>query len=286
MENGKIIKQVKVKDFDLDHIFDCGQCFRWRKQDDGSYTGIAEGRIVNMSLSADNLLTIKNICGRSSGDDFDAIWKDYLDLDTDYGEIKKTLSSGDPVMKKAISGGEGIRILKQDLWEAIVDFIISQNNNIPRIKGCIENLSRLCGEPLAGDYTEEICGLAPFDIPSPEKLASMTVEELAPVRLGYRAKYLIETGRQVCEKGLPNDYEGLVQLCGVGPKVANCIALFGMGMTESFPIDVWVKRVMNVMYGFDEEDKKGMAEFAKKRYGKLSGYAQQYLFYYIREQKN
>lgn len=259
-----------VKDFNLDHIFDCGQCFRWKKEEDGSYTGKAFGKEVNMDFVYDEGSDSEGtlIINGASREDFDNIWKSYLDLDRDYSQIKEELAE-DPVMAKAIEKGRGIRILKQDLWETIVSFIISQNNNIPRIKGCIENLAKGFGED--------------GNLPTPEKLASLTVEDLAPVRLGYRAKYLIETAKQVCENGLPKNMEELQQLCGVGPKVANCISLFGLSDMSSFPVDVWVKRVMNRMYGIPEGNKKEMENFARENFGDYGGIAQQYLFYYIRQ---
>lgn len=268
-----------VRDFNCDHIFDCGQCFRWNRKPDGSYTGTAMGKTVNVSLRPEEgsddcgVLTIEN-CTR---EEYEGIWREYLDMDRDYGAIKDCLSSGDPVMKTAIERGRGIRILKQDLWETIVSFIISQNNNIPRIKGCIEKLAALAGERL-DDYEGE----ERYALPTAEKLASMEPEDLAPVRLGYRAPYLVKTARAVMEEGLPETYDEVLALQGVGPKVANCISLFGLHDLSSFPIDVWVKRVMSEMYGFDEKDMKGMAAFAEEKFGKLGGIAQQYLFYYIR----
>lgn len=272
-----------VKDFDAKHIFDCGQCFRWREQPDGSWTGIAGGRIANIGFD-NNILTIESLAGISTPKDFQDYWFDYLDLGRDYGAIKRKLSRGDDVMKSAIKGGQGIRILNQDLWETIVSFIISQNNNIPRIKGCTERLAKLAGEPLVvNDRDIDLGDMAPYNLPTPEKLAAMTVEGLAPVRLGYRARYLIETAQAVVEKGLPESMDDLGALCGVGPKVANCIGLFGLHKYNSFPIDVWVKRVMHDLYGFDEGDNKGMAAYAEEHFGELSGFAQQYLFYYIRE---
>lgn len=313
-----------IKDFNLDHIFDCGQCFRWEKQDDGSYTGIAFDKVVNMQFleeeesfgnsqrlgapqESDSLVTssaqsqdsaagVKPLCvpqslsNRPSGrlvidncskEDFEKVWKPYLDLGRDYGKIKEKLTARDPIMKRAVDLGQGIRILRQDLWETIVSFIISQNNNIPRIKGCIENLSLLFGQP-AGEYE----GRVYYSVPGPKKVASLTAEELAPVRLGYRTKYLIETAKMICEKGLPEDEEQLSALCGVGPKVANCISLFGMGRYDSFPIDVWMARVMSQLYGIDEKDHNGMRAYARKHFGELGGFAQQYLFYYIREKKS
>ena len=291
-----------VKDFNCDHIFDCGQCFRWRKQEDGSWTGIAGENIANVSFEKGTLY-IRGLYGTFGKNDAAEFWQDYLDLDRDYGKIKRKLSKGDESMKAAVKYGGGIRILNQELWEVIISFIISQNNNIPRIKGCIENLALHFGESLDferdkaylvpkknretikdGSFDGEypLGDLVPKKLPSPEKLASLTVEDLAPVRLGYRAKYLIQAAKEVLERGLPRTYEELVALTGVGPKVANCIGLFGLRDTASFPIDVWVKRVMNVMYGFKEEDVKGMEEYAEAHFGELSGFAQQYLFYYIR----
>ena len=297
-----------VKDFNLDHIFDCGQCFRWSRQPDGSYTGIAMGKPVNVSLkevpagegSGADVSAEPDGCtsprldlviDNCSADDFEKIWRSYLDLDRDYGAIKSTLSESDEVMAKAISGGAGIRILKQELWETMVSFIISQNNNIPRIKGCIEKLARLFGEP-AGEYG----GVEYYNVPSPEVMAELTAEDPAPVRLGYRAPYLVETAKQVVAKGgidavaaelaaagTPEEAcEYLRGFQGVGPKVASCIALFGLGRLEAFPIDVWVRRVMNRLYGIDEKDIKGMNAYAAEHFGVNGGIAQQYLFYYIR----
>lgn len=287
-----------VKDFNLDHIFDCGQCFRWTKKEDGSYDGIAMGRVVNMQFveegedarqsvreeSEDARQPVREkidnphspgtltITG-SDERDFQNIWRPYLDLDRDYGAIKSKLCATDPIMKKAADFGYGIRLLDQDLWETIVSFIISQNNNIPRIKGCIERLAKGFGSEIAESV---------YDIPRPEELARLAEADLAEVRLGYRARYLVETARCVCDKGLPENEEQLLSLCGIGPKVANCIMLFGMAKYDSFPIDVWVRRVMHRLYGIDENDKKAMTAYAKERFGELGGFAQQYLFYYMR----
>ena len=274
-----------VRDFHPEHIFECGQCFRWNRQDDGSYTGTAMGRIVNIRLcpegdEGEKACAGKVIIKNASPEDYEKIWRQYLDLDRDYGMIKQRLSAGDEVMENAVAAGRGIRILKQDLWETIVSFIISQNNNIPRIKGCIEKLSALAGERL-----EDYDGQAVYALPTVERLARLEADDLAPVRLGYRAPYLIKTARMVAEKGLPENYEEVSALCGVGPKVANCTTLFGLHDLSSFPIDVWVRRVMSEIYGFEEKDVRGMAAFAAERFGELGGIAQQYLFYYIRSKK-
>jgi len=272
-----------IKDFNTDHIFDCGQCFRWQRKDDGSYVGPAKGKIARISFS-DGCLVIDNC----SEEDFHNVWKDYLDLDRDYGILKKELAANDSSMKAAAEYGYGIRILRQDFWETVVSFIISQNNNIPRIKGCIEAICERFGESI-GKYD----GKEYFSIPQPEKLASLSSDDLAPCRLGYRAPYLVKMAQQFIEKGgadavekeiknAEDPIQALQQFCGIGPKVAACISLFGLGRMDAFPIDVWMRRVMNRLYGIDENDIKSMKSYAAEHFGENGGIAQQYLFYYIR----
>lgn len=287
-----MVKIKNIKDFNLDHIFSCGQCFRWVKEGDGSYTGVAFGKIVNMKTTPGqnpNLMQVSDeeqgIAGfidleidQAKKEDFEEIWKDYLDLGRDYDVIKKQLCKTDPVMKKAVEYGYGIRILNQDKWETIVSFIISQNNNIPRIKKCIEILCENFG-----DYIGEYRGRKYYDLPKPEILSCLSIADLAVCRLGYRAKYIIETAKQIEREGIEETFEYLNTLCGVGPKVANCILLFSMGKSSCFPIDVWVKRVMNQLYHIDEEDTEAMVAYSEKNFGEYGGIAQQYLFYYIRE---
>lgn len=276
-------------DFDLDQIFDCGQCFRWSKEEDGSWSGVAFGKAVNMSLEK-GILTVEG----ADEDEFKTLWHKYLDLERDYGSIKNALSQKDDVIGIAIGEGEGIRILKQELWETVISFIISANNNIPRIKGCIEKLCQMFGQPIG-----EFRGQMRYSFPAADVLANLDVEDLAPVKLGYRAKYIVETAKKFSKQ--PEVYEALLEegvsgeqaakvicknkdtkLMGVGPKVANCIVLFGLGKMEGFPIDVWMKRVMNHLYGFDEEDVSAMSIFAEEHFGQFAGIAQQYLFYYMR----
>lgn len=276
-----------IRDFNLDHIFDCGQCFRWERQPDGSYTGIARGKIVNMRYERKDF--DKEFAGKAKAaagrliidncteEDFQKIWRPYLDLDRDYGKIKERLSRGDPVMERAVKHGDGIRILRQELWETILSFIISQNNHIPRIKGCIEKLAALFGQP-AGTYE----GRAWYSLPGPEALASLSEADLAEVRLGYRSKYILGTAQAVVRDGLPQNAQQLAALPGVGPKVAACILLFGMGKYDAFPVDVWMARVMHQIYGLDQKDRRAMEAYAAAHFGQLGGFAQQYLFYYIR----
>ena len=281
------IEITGVKDFDTDHILDCGQCFRWEKEPDGSYAGTAFGRVLRVAY--DNGRQTLYMYGTTE-EDFHDIWRRYFDLDRDYSVIKKTLAEGDDVMAKAIQYGGGIRILNQEKWETLLSFIISQNNNIPRIKKCINSLAENFGEK-AGEYR----GREYYSLPSPEVLAALDAEDLSPCRLGYRARYLVETARKVASDGLESlealggdDVSGadavqaLRQYCGVGPKVANCIALFSLGKFDSFPVDVWVKKVMHELYGIDEKDVKAMNRYAAEHFGRYGGIAQQYLFYYMR----
>ena len=273
-----------IKDFHADHTFDCGQCFRWDREEDGSYTGVVGNRAVNIRVG-DSRLEIENC----TEEDFEGFWRDYLDLDRDYSEIKELLCGDDEVMKKAAEYGHGIRLLHQDPWETVISFIISQNSNIPRIKKCINSLCENFGESL-GEYR----GAERFAFPSAEKLASLTKEDLAVCRLGYRDVYILETAKAVAaDKGEQlmaarnmtfAEAEAYIRsLHGVGPKVANCILLFGILRYESFPLDVWMKRIMSQLYGFAENDLKGMAAYAAEHFGQYSGFAQQYLFYFARE---
>lgn len=273
-----------VKDFDLEQTFDCGQCFRWNCEEDGSYTGVAGGMAVNMSLDGNNLV-IDNIIP----EDFENFWRNYLDVDTDYAKIKNDLKSKDDIISHAIASGEGIRLLNQDVWETIVSFIISANNNIPRIKGCIESLCKNFGSEI-GIYRGDMR----YAFPDASVLANLTEEDLAPCRLGYRAKYIIKSAKlynsdRAKYEGLKDEsvsskeaFETIRTLNGVGPKVANCIMLFALKKRDAFPIDVWMKKVMNSLYDFEESDVKGMEAFAKENFGDNAGVAQQYLFYYMR----
>lgn len=275
----------EVRDFEPEHIFECGQCFRWNAEDDGSYTGVAGGRAVNVALTGKSL-----VIDNTTADDFDGFWREYFDLDTDYGKIKEEIVAADPVIGDAVSGGEGIRILNQEIWETIVSFIISANNNIPRIKGCIESLCENFGEKI-GKYR----GKMRYAFPSAERLAALTADDLVVCRLGYRAKYIINTARMYTQMGeesfsrlreaevsYDDAYKTITQLQGVGPKVANCILLFSLKKQDAFPIDVWMKKVMHNLYGFEEDDVKGMQEFACRAFGEKAGIAQQYLFFYMR----
>ena len=246
---------------------------------------------------SDGLLTIEGTAAMpgETEEEFRRFWYDYLDLGRDYGKIKRSLGRGDAAMRRAIRAGQGIRILNQDLWETMISFIISQNNNIPRIKGCIEALCRELGE--AADVPDEFRPFVEseklYSIPRPEVLAELTRQDLECCRLGYRAPYLIETARQVLDRGGMETVERYLQkaedpvaeltyFAGVGPKVASCIALFGAGRHDAFPIDVWMRRAMHTVYNIEENRVGEMQAYAKEHFGRYGGFAQQYLFYYMR----
>lgn len=268
----------EIRDFSPVHTFECGQCFRWNREADGSYSGIASGRLVNLEFipsPEDSLAGTLRL--HNATEDDRAFWTDYFDLDTDYGAIKADLGRRDPILAKAVAFGGGMRILRQEPWETLVSFILSANNNIPRIRQCIESLADNFGTP-AGAYR----GKARHSLPSPEVLAALTPEDLAVCRMGYRAPYLVGAAREISLRGI-GEMEGcLGELPGVGPKVAGCIRLFSLACHQAFPIDVWVRRTMSRLYGFDEKDSKGMAAFALENFGEKAGIAQQYLFYYTR----
>ena len=281
-------KIENIDSFDLKDIFECGQCFRWNKQEDGSYTGVVKNNILNVKKQ-DNQIIFQGICE----DNIQKIVENYFDLNRDYEKIKKDLSKIDDNMKTSIEYGKGIRILNQDLWETIISFIISANNNIPRIKGIIERLSQKYGKEII--YKGEKY----YTFPTPEELKNVTVEEYRKLGLGFRDIRLYETTKMILEKEIdleklkenPNTKEvreELLKLSGVGPKVADCILLFSdLKRFEVFPIDVWVRRVMNDLYIKNEDEnkvsKKQIEKIAEEKFGNLAGLAQQYLFYWRRE---
>ena len=280
--NDIIIKELK--DFDISHIIECGQCFRWEKEKDGSYTIQAFSKAINVSQVGKEVIILN-----SNLHEFEEIWIDYFDLNRDYDKIKKLLTENDPIMAQAIAYGQGMRLLNQDEWETLVSFLISQNSNIPRIKRAIKAVSESFGQP----YTA-LNGRTFYTFPNPSEIYQCRDEDIDACRLGYRKSYITETAKEInIDHGkrlynLKNEeyssaYDYLLRLKGVGPKVANCVMLFSMEKYESFPIDVWVKRIMSRLYGQDENDLKGMEQFAKEKFGDLGGFAQQYLFYYIRE---
>lgn len=273
--------------FELAHIFDCGQCFRWNEQEDGSYTGVFKNNVLNVSKQG-NKVVFKGIC---SGNIKEVV-TDYFDLDRDYEKIKKILAEVDENVNLSVQYGSGIRILNQDLWETIISFIISANNNIPRIKGIIERLSQKYGKEIIWN------GEKYYTFPTAKELERVTIEEFRSLGLGFRDVRLYETTHMILDKKVDLEKlhkekdtlkarDELLSLSGVGPKVADCILLFStLKRFDVFPIDVWVRRVMNDLYIKNPDEtkvnKKEIEDLAKEKFGNLSGLAQQYLFYWRR----
>ena len=260
------IKVCGVYDLDLAQTLDCGQSFRWEQTDKG-FRGIAFNREVTMRLDGETLF-IDN----STEEDFENIWKNYLDMGTDYGEIRRKIGLIHPVLSEAGAYAPGIRILRQEPWEALCTFIISQNNNIKRIKGIVARLCESFGEQAGGGYA----------FPTAERLAGLERSDLAPLRAGFRDKYILDAARKVSDgeveleicRELPYDEARaeLMKIKGVGIKVADCTLLFGMHRVEAFPVDVWMKRALEILF-------PGMAA---SDFGEYAGIAQQYIFHYSR----
>lgn len=255
-----------IKCLDLDLTLDCGQAFRWIKQNDGSWSGVVKGVFLNIAKENDNVI-LKN----TTKENFEHIWLDYFDFDRDYVKICDTLKQ-DKLLSSTVDEYYGIRILNQDSWEVLCSFVISQQNNIKRIKGIIDRLCRA--------YGEEICeGF--YSFPSAEKLSQLRVEDFEALGTGYRAKYLERLSKNVANgtidlekiKALSLDEarKELLNIFGVGIKVANCALLFGFGFYDAFPVDVWMKRVMEYY-----------PDGLPKCFDGIGGIAQQYLFHWAR----
>ena len=266
---GKLVFE-NVSPFDLSQTLDCGQSFRWGKNEDGTFTGVVRG-VVAKAKYENGTLTLE-----SNSELERKMWESYFDLGLDYAEIKSNLSKMHPVLKEASSYAGGIRILNQEPFEALITFIISQNNNISRIKGIVERLCENFGEEIENHY---------YAFPTAEKLASLSPDDLAPIRAGFRHRYIIDAAKRVhfgeidLEKLRTADYfeaqKELMKITGVGVKVADCVLLYGLHRLESFPLDVWMKRALSTLF----EGYKG------DEFGLYGGIAQQYIFHYSRMHK-
>ena len=281
------VRLYGVTHFGVREIFDCGQAFRFDPVENTGHgcewCGVARGRFISVASDGDDI-TIYN----SSMEDFDNIWKDYFALEEDYGAYADDIRSRSdvPALKAAVDTGRGIRILHQEPWEALCSFIISQNNNIPRIKALVRELSRRAGERI------DVCGMEKhgahdreYAFPSPAAVASLGEDGLRDMKTGFRAGYIYAAACAVRDgiidqekiKAAPTTQEAslmLQSLRGVGPKVAACTLLFGYGRMDSFPVDVWIKKVI---------EKYFTGSFSPDILGPYAGLAQQYLFYYERE---
>lgn len=290
-KNDTIISSIK--DFNLAQTLECGQCFHYKRIDEAlpslftknediysTYKISAGGKILTIVQEKD-VLHFKNTTKR----EFEEKWFSYFDFDKNYEEIKNKLSKTSSDLEKIIEENSGIRLLNQDFFECLISFIISQNNKIDRIKVLVKNIAKHFGTSVEN---EEL-----FLFPTSKQLKVASEEDLLNLKVGFRAKYIIAATKmyddgkideKVLRKASLKDCETILKtINGVGPKVANCVMLFSLGKKEAFPIDVWMKRIMEHLY-FDGKEKKKeeLEEKAKILFGELGGFAQQYLFMYAK----
>ncbi|MEA3423080.1 MAG: DNA glycosylase [Bacillota bacterium] len=281
-------KRIIITDIgkvNLEHIFDNGQCFRWNKTETGNYIGVANEKVLELS-ETENEIVIENI----SMDDFEKYFIKYFDFNVDYSAIIKNIENLDKYIYEATRFGYGLRMLNQEPFETLISFIVSANNNIPRIKNTIEKISIKYGRFIM-DYK----GKSYYSFPSPYELSKATKEELRELGLGYRDRYLMDTTKKVIEEGI--DFQKfkelsteeakrkLIEFKGVGNKVSQCVLLFSIEKYDVFPIDTWVKKILGYFYKDEVKKYNSPETFLKNHFGVNAGYAQQYLFYYAREQK-
>lgn len=263
-------------ELNLLHTLTCGQCFRWKQEQDGHFYGIADGKTAHIWTENGKVLI-------ESSEENAEFWRRYFGLELDYDKVIADFQS-DEVLQKSVRRGRGIRILRQNVWETTISFICSANNNIPRIEKMLHILCALFGEKI------EWQGRAYDVFPTPQRLAELSLEQLAPLRAGYRDKYILDTAKMIAGGELDLETiqtlstqklrRELCRLPGVGPKVADCIMLFGMGRYEVFPKDVWTKRILQEVY---RVERGGEDAFIRNNFGRYAGIAQQYLYYYFRE---
>lgn len=263
-----------VTDLDLHETLLCGQCFRWKERPDGSFGGVVRGKAAVARMEGDSLI-LDGAEGADRG-----MWYDYFDLGLDYGEVKRQLSAIHPILAEAARFAPGIRILRQEPFEALITFIISQNNNIKRIEGIVDRLCENFGEPIFEGGAGSSGGR--FAFPTAERLAALSPDDLMPIRAGFRHRYLIDAAQKVADgtvdlerlRTLPYEEARaeLMKITGVGVKVADCVLLYGLHRLDGFPLDVWMKRAMAVLFDGIEPS----------AFGQYAGIAQQYIFHYSR----
>ena len=271
--------------FDIDEILDSGQCFRYERIGEKEYIIVAYKKVLKVKQENDTMILYNiTLC------EYESIWRKYFSLDDDYAKIKSILADKDEVIREAISYAAGVRIMKQDLWEMIITFILSQNNNIKRIQQGVKAISEKYGEVIGEDGDVKY-----YSFPSPKLLVKATVEELRRLKIGFRDKYIVDA----CTKVVSGQVElkrlfdmptheakvELLKIKGVGNKVADCILLFGMHRYEVFPTDTWIKKIMVSLYIKKDVKVDEISKFALEYFGEYASYAQQYLFHYARKNR-
>lgn len=282
-QGNTIVKDTK--DFNIEQTLECGQCFRFDKIGELEYVIVAKGNLLRIKQDGSDLIFFD-----TDKETVENVWFEYFDLNRDYGEIKKFLLSKDNTLETAIREKYGIRILNQEFHETVISFIISQNKQIPQIKQIVKRIS-----VQYGNYLGEINGEKYYSFPDVKTLGSITESDYREMKTGFRAPYLKDASDKLadgllCEEMFRNMHEDearntLITVKGIGEKVANCVLLFSLGYRNAFPVDVWIKRIMESLYFKEETSKEIIQEFAKNQYGEYGGYAQQYLFCYGRENK-
>lgn len=269
------------EDFNLKETLECGQCFHFNSIDENEYVLTAYDNMLHIRQDEKQLIFYN-----TDEEQYQKLWKRYFDLERDYGSIKRELLKKDDKLEEAITAMSGVRILNQEFFETLISFIISQNKQIPHIKKIVADISESYGT-----YKGEVKGIPMYAFPEVSQLRRAGIEDLKELKTGFRAPYIYDAVSRVYEGSISYDElvkldsaAGIEKMCeikGVGNKVASCVSLFALGKRDSFPIDVWIKRIMEYLY-FDGEEvsKDNIARLAKERFGELGGYAQQYLFYY------
>lgn len=275
----------EYESFVISQTLECGQCFRFTQIGEENYIIVAYGKILNIYCDGTDIV-FKN----TTEEEFNNIWYNYFDFGRNYNDIKKKISENDEILQKAVEYAPGIRILNQDRFECLISFIISQNNRIPMIKKVISNISKKYGR-----YIGSVDGEEYYAFPNPEELIKADEAGLMECKTGFRAKYIIDAVQKVIhgEINLNTDdmdtetlRKMLMTIKGVGPKVADCTMMFSFGRCETFPTDVWVKRIMSELYfNGREASVKEIHQKAEECFGDYAGYAQQYLFNYARQFK-
>lgn len=285
------VRLTNLNHFDIGPILESGQVFRFQKISDYSYLLIAKQKLIKIAQQPGSSSVL--IYNTNTGE-AEEIWENYLDIDTDYEAITQKLMQKDEYLSQAVAFGTGVRILKQDPWEMLISFILSQNKAIPHIKQCITNISEQFGLPINEHGESDEYDQIYYTFPTPDQLSRATEEALRGCKIGFRAPYIIDAYQKILNGDIvlkdlymlsaPEAKEQLMKIKGVGPKIADCILLFAYSKTEVFPTDVWIKRVIEGIYFKGKEMKlTEIQSFAKEYFGDLAGYAQQYLFFYGRE---
>ena len=275
---------IKVNCFNLKYTLECGQCFRWQEVEENVYIGVIKDRVLKIKQKGNNIYISSN-----KMENLENVVREYFDLKIDYEMIEKQIENIDEHIKNALKNSSGIRILNQDFFETLISYIISANNNIPRISKSVNEISKRYGTKVTFEKEDY------YLFPTAKQLQDVSIEDYRKCGVGFRDSYIYYTVKEILNGNLDIEKitkmptnslrEELLKLKGVGPKVADCILLFSCQRKEVFPIDVWVERVMSVLY-FKETSgkmkKKDILKYAEEKFGVYSGIVQQHLFFNMR----